>query len=125
MWLYYDVCRFNLLNMGSWGYFDIALHHGGYFTNDKDFGETKYVGGTITFFPDIDSDVFNIHDIHIMCRNIGVTNITALHFVIPGLSLDDGLCILQSDKDCSDLFEWLSFASKRCTMMKLMVEILM
>ncbi len=72
------------------------------------------MGGTVTFFPAIDSDVFNIHDIHMMCRNIGITNIAALHFVIPELNLDDGLCILQFDKDYWDLFEWLSFALKRC-----------
>ena len=114
MWLYYDVCRFSLLNMVSWGYFDIALYYEGYFTNDKYSSETKYMGETVTFFPAIDSDVFNIHDIHMMCRNIGITNIATLHFFIPELNLDDGLCILQFDKDYWDLFEWLSFALKRC-----------
>ena len=112
MWPYYNVCKFNLLNMES--YFDITLQYMRYFTNDKDAGETKYVGGTVTVFPTIDNDYFNIHDMHIMCRKIGVTNIVALHFLVPVLNLDDSLCILQCDKDCWDLFEWLSFALKRC-----------
>ncbi len=72
------------------------------------------MGGTVTFMSAIDNDYFNINDMHIMCRNIGGINIAVLHFLIHGLSLDDGLCILECDKDCWDLFEWLSFAPKRC-----------
>ena len=40
MRLYYDMCRFSLLNMED---FDITLHHGGYHTNMS--SKTEYVGG--------------------------------------------------------------------------------
>ena len=77
-------------------------------------GKTEYVGGTIDIMPEIDSDCFNIKDMHIMRENIGVINIAALHFQIPGLPLDDGLCSLASNSDYWNLFDSLSITPKKC-----------
>nr|KAJ0187918.1 hypothetical protein LSAT_V11C900465570 [Lactuca sativa] len=74
------------------------IHLGGMFT--KYLGR-RYVGGSIDYVDYVDMDVFSIHELDDMMKEIGYINGEPIyyHFLIPEIEIDYGLLPLGNDSD--------------------------
>ena len=63
--------------------------------------ERRYVDGTIDYVDFVDIDVFSVHELDTMVREIGYVEGKTLyyHFLIPEVELDFGLLPLGNDGD--------------------------
>ncbi|KAL4573848.1 hypothetical protein LXL04_020668 [Taraxacum kok-saghyz] len=79
-------------------YFTLKLHYGGVFTKVPG---RKYINGNVAYFDFVDIDLFSVHDINEMVRDIGYLTETPLFFQYckPNICLDYGLMPLGNDQD--------------------------
>ncbi|KAL4581505.1 hypothetical protein LXL04_006027 [Taraxacum kok-saghyz] len=79
----------NLYN-GMSNFFSLKVHHGGMFTTSR---SRRYVDGTVDFFDYVDIDLFSVHELDAMVKELGYVERKGLnyHFLIPELDLDFGL----------------------------------
>ena len=83
---------------GHDNFFTLKIHHGGFFSK---FPGRKYVEGRLAFYDFVDTDLFSVHDLNDMIREIGyfVDDTMYYHYRIPNLDLDFGLKALGNDQD--------------------------
>ena len=86
------------ISEGISNYFTLKIHHGGIFTKSPG---RRYVDGTIDYVDFVDIDVFSVHELDTMVREIGYVEGQTLyyHFLIPEVELDFGLLPLGNDGD--------------------------
>ncbi|XP_052620808.1 uncharacterized protein LOC128126749 [Lactuca sativa] len=74
------------------------IHHGGMFTK---YPGRRYVGGSIDYVDYVDMDVFSVHELDDMMKEIGYINGEPIyyHFLIPEIEIDYGLLPLGNDSD--------------------------
>ncbi|CAI9289984.1 unnamed protein product [Lactuca saligna] len=74
------------------------IHHGGMFTK---YPGRRYVGGSIDYIDYVDMDVFSVHELDDMMKEIGYINGEPIyyHFLIPEIEIDYGLLPLGNDSD--------------------------
>ncbi|KAL4592740.1 hypothetical protein LXL04_005744 [Taraxacum kok-saghyz] len=79
-------------------YFKLKLHYGGVFTKVPG---RKYKNGNVAYFDFVDIDLFSVHDINEMVRDIGYLTETPLFYQYckPNICLDYGLMLLGNDQD--------------------------
>ncbi|KAL4566631.1 hypothetical protein LXL04_030751 [Taraxacum kok-saghyz] len=79
-------------------YFTLKLHYGGVFTKVPG---RKYKNGNVAYFDFVDIDLFSVHDINEMVRDIGYLTETPLFYQYckPNICLDYGLMPLGNDQD--------------------------
>nr|KAJ0210119.1 hypothetical protein LSAT_V11C400224430 [Lactuca sativa] len=83
---------------GHGNFFTLKIHHGGFFSK---FPGRKYVEGRLAFYDFVDTDLFSVHDLNDMIREIGYSADDTMyyHYRIPNLDLDFGLKALGNDQD--------------------------
>ncbi|CAI9288715.1 unnamed protein product [Lactuca saligna] len=74
------------------------IHHRGMFTK---YPGRRYVGGSIDYVDYVDMDVFSVHELDDMMKEIGYINGEPIyyHFLIPDIEIDYGLLPLGNDSD--------------------------
>ncbi|KAL4560423.1 hypothetical protein LXL04_032574 [Taraxacum kok-saghyz] len=79
-------------------YFTLKLHYGGVFTKVPG---RKYKNGNVAYFDFVDIDLFSVHNINEMVRDIGYLTETHLFYqdCKPNICLDYGLMPLGNDQD--------------------------
>ncbi|KAL4573250.1 hypothetical protein LXL04_020049 [Taraxacum kok-saghyz] len=79
-------------------FFSLKIHHGGMFTTSR---SRRKVDGTIDFFNYVDTDLFSVHEVDAMVKELGYMEKKGLnyHFLILELDLDFGLLPLVIDGD--------------------------
>nr|KAJ0215401.1 hypothetical protein LSAT_V11C300146650 [Lactuca sativa] len=84
--------------VGYENYFMLKIHYSGVFT--KVHGR-KYVDGVVVYVDEVDTDLFSVHELDDMVRELGYKTKQTLyyHFCIPEYPLDYGLMPLGNDQD--------------------------
>nr|KAJ0196117.1 hypothetical protein LSAT_V11C700366090 [Lactuca sativa] len=79
-------------------YFTLKIHYSGVFTKAPG---RKYVDGVVAYADDVDTDLFSVHELDDMVRELGYkTELTLYyHLCIPEYPLDYGLMALGNDQD--------------------------
>ncbi|KAL4585030.1 hypothetical protein LXL04_009643 [Taraxacum kok-saghyz] len=83
---------------GMRNFFSLQINHGGMFTKSRSI---RYVDGTVDYFDYVDIDLFSVHELDVMVKELGYVERQGLnyHFLIPELDLDFGLLPLLIDGD--------------------------
>nr|KAJ0218607.1 hypothetical protein LSAT_V11C300154240 [Lactuca sativa] len=91
---------------GHGNFFTLKIHHGGFFTK---FPGRKYIERRLAFFDFVDTDLFSVHDLNDMIREIGYSkdDIVYYHYRIPNLDLDFGLKALGNDQDVIPMAQYV------------------
>ena len=81
-------------------------HYSGVFTKSPG---RKYVDGTVSYVDDVDTDLFSVHELDDMVRELGYKGEQTLyyHFCIPEFPLDYGLLPLGNDQDVLKLVSYV------------------
>nr|KAJ0202104.1 hypothetical protein LSAT_V11C600331030 [Lactuca sativa] len=79
-------------------YFTLRIHYSGVFTKAPG---RKYVDGVVAYVDDVDTDLFSVHELDEMVRELGYKTEQTLyyHFCILEYPLDYGLMLLRNDQD--------------------------
>nr|KAJ0208863.1 hypothetical protein LSAT_V11C400226030 [Lactuca sativa] len=79
-------------------YFTLKIHYSGVFTKAPG---RKYVDGVVAYVDYVDTDLFSVHELNDMVRELGYKTEQTLyyHFCIPEYPLDYGLMPLGNDQD--------------------------
>nr|KAJ0212180.1 hypothetical protein LSAT_V11C400158540 [Lactuca sativa] len=87
-------------------YFTLKIHYSGVFTKSPG---RKYVDGTVSYVDDVDTDLFSVHELDDMVRELGYKGEQTLyyHFCIPEFPLDYGLLPLGNDQDVLKLISYV------------------
>nr|KAJ0220763.1 hypothetical protein LSAT_V11C200050740 [Lactuca sativa] len=83
---------------GYENYFTLKIHYSGVFTKAPG---RKYVDGVVAYVDYVDTDLFSVHELDDMVRELGYKTEQTLyyHFCIPEYPLDYGLMPLGNDQD--------------------------
>nr|KAJ0196128.1 hypothetical protein LSAT_V11C700353450 [Lactuca sativa] len=86
------------MNKGYENYFTLKIHYSGVFTKAPG---RKYVDGVVAYVDYVDTDLFSVHELDDMVRELGYKTEQTLyyHFCIPEYPLDYGLMPLGNDQD--------------------------
>ncbi|CAI9281987.1 unnamed protein product [Lactuca saligna] len=103
--IYSKLVDFSFSN-GHDNFFTLKIHHGGFFTK---FLGRKYVEGRLAFFDFVDTDLFSVHDLNDMIREIGYSKDDTMyyHYRIPILDLDFILKALGTDQDVISMAQYV------------------
>ncbi|CAI9303756.1 unnamed protein product [Lactuca saligna] len=103
--VYSKLIGFSFSN-GHENIFTLKIHHGGFFTK---FPGRKYVEERLAFFDFVDTDLFSVHDLNDMIREIGYSADDTMyyHYRIPNLDLDFGLKALGNDQDVISMAQYI------------------
>ncbi|KAL4573287.1 hypothetical protein LXL04_020087 [Taraxacum kok-saghyz] len=95
---------------GMRNFFSLQIHHGGMFTKSR---SRRYVDGTVDYFYYVDIDLFSVHELDAMVKELGYVERQGLnyHFLIPELDLDFGLLPLVIDGDVHALSTYVPTTS--------------
>ncbi|XP_052625000.1 uncharacterized protein LOC111916210 [Lactuca sativa] len=85
-------------------YFTLKIHYSGVFTKAPG---RKYVDGVVAYVDYVDIDLFSVHELDDMVRELGYKTEQTLyyHFCIPEYPLDYGLMPLGNDQDVLKMLE--------------------
>nr|KAJ0200898.1 hypothetical protein LSAT_V11C600303910 [Lactuca sativa] len=87
-------------------YFTLKRHYSGVFTKSPG---RKYVDGTVSYIDDVDTDLFSVHELDDMDRELGYKGEQTLYYplCIPEFPLDYGLLPLGNDQDVLKLVSYV------------------
>ncbi|KAL4584787.1 hypothetical protein LXL04_009397 [Taraxacum kok-saghyz] len=95
---------------GMRNFFSLQIYHGGMFTKSR---SRRYVDGTVDYFDYVDIDLFSVHELDAMVKELGYVERQGLnyHFLIPELDLDFRLLPLVIDGDVHALSTYVPTTS--------------
>ncbi|CAI9269081.1 unnamed protein product [Lactuca saligna] len=105
-WFVYSKLTDFSFSDGHDNFFTLKIHHGGFFTK---FPGRKYIEGRLSFFDFVDTDLFSVHDLNDMIREIGYSKDDTMyyHYRIPNLDLDFRLKALGNDQDVISMAQYV------------------
>ena len=78
----------------------VEIHHGGKFV---DGDKVEYVGGGVSEIEPVDIDRLSRFEIIGLAKDIGFTNVEEFYYLIPGMSLREGLRTCHNDFKSLDM----------------------